>query len=116
LTKHRSGISALAGLVVVVIIIAAAFYVTIPMVSSSSTTTSLLTTSASTSNPTGSSGTLTMSVAQPLIIAPGVNETVILKFAAIGTVSGTYSLSASSLPKGVTVSFKPASVNLPAQL
>lgn len=119
MTKYRSGVSAVAGLAVVVIIIAAAFYVAIPMVGLPPTVTSV-TLSSSASTPTttgsGSSGTLTMSVAQPLIVAPGANETVTLKFASIGTVSGTYALSASSLPKGVSATFKPASVDLPGQL
>ena len=120
MTKHRSGITALTGFLVIVLIVAAAFYITIPMVGTTPTTTSSGTTSVTTSsasNPTGSSsGTLSMNVKQPLIVAPGVNMTATLKFAAIGTVSGSYALSASSLPKGVTMTFKPSSLNLPGDL
>jgi plastocyanin len=120
LRNYRSGIGALTGLVVVVIIIAAAFYITIPMVGLPPTVTSLSTSSSdsggSTTTSSGSSGRLTMSVVQPLIVAPSANETVTLKFVAIGSVSGNYSLSASSLPKGVSATFKPSTVNLPAQL
>ncbi len=120
MTKHRSGIGALTGLVVVVIIIAAAFYITIPMVGLPPTVTSVsLSTSSSSASSTTSgatSGTLTMNIVQPLIVAPGTSETVTLKFAAIGTVSGNYSLSASSLPSGVSVTFQPSSVSLPADL
>ncbi len=118
--KHRPGISALAGFAVVVLIISGAFFVAIPIVSSSSSTTtgSISTTSSptSTSSPSGTTGTLTISTKQPLIVAPGVNENVPLKFTAIGTVSGNYTLSAASLPKGVTATFQPSTVNLPAQL
>jgi len=49
-------------------------------------------------------------------VAPGVDESLTLKFAAIGTVSGNYTLSASSLPKGVTAKFQPGTINIPAQL
>ena len=116
--KHRPGISALTGLAVVVIIIAAAFYVSIPMVSSGFTATTATTSpsSSNTSNTGSSSGTLTISTKQPLIVAPDVSVSVPLKFVAIGTVSGNYSLSASSLPKGVTATFQPSTVNLPSQL
>ncbi len=118
---RRSGISALYGLLVIVLIIAGAFYVAIPMVATSSTSTSPSTTSSvptsSASSTTGpSTGTLTMRIDQPLIVAPGVNETLTLRFSAIGTVSGTYSLSASSLPQGVSMAFQPSSVNFPSQL
>jgi plastocyanin len=121
LTRHRSGIGALTGLVVVVIIIAAAFYITIPMVGLPPTVTSISTTSTSTSGGStttgsGSSGTLAMNIVQPLIVAPGAKETVSMKFVAVGTVSGNYSLSATSLPNGVSVSFSPSSVDFPGQL
>jgi plastocyanin len=49
-------------------------------------------------------------------VAPDVNETVTLKLAAVGTVSGNYTFSASALPQGVTAHFKPSVSNLPAQL
>ena len=106
-------------LVVVVIVIAAAFYVTIPMVATSSTTSSSIATSppsTTASTNSGSSGTLTIATKQPLIVAPTASESVTLKLSAIGTVSGTYALSASSLPKGITAAFQPTSVNLPDQL
>jgi plastocyanin len=120
LEKHRPGISALTGLVVIVIIIAGAFYVSIPIVSSGFTASTTVSTSPSSSvsstNTGSSSGTLTISTKQPIIAAPDVNESISLKFVAIGTVSGNYSLSASSLPKGVTATFQPSTVNLPAQI
>ncbi|MDA4117347.1 MAG: hypothetical protein OK455_03280 [Thaumarchaeota archaeon] len=107
-------------MLVLVIVVAGAFYVTIPMVASSSSTTTTpettSTTSSNASTPTGSSGKLTMNVQQPLIVAPDVNVTATMKFSSIGTVSGAYSLSATSLPKGVTVSFQPSTVNFPGQL
>jgi plastocyanin len=121
LTKSRSGLSALTGLVVVVVIIGAAFYIAIPMVGSPPTVTSISSTSTSSSggstqSGSGSSGTLTMKFAQPLIVAPGTNETVTMKFSAIGSVSGAYAFSASSLPKGVSASFQPSSLSFPDQL
>ena len=117
--EQRPGISALTGLAVVVIIIAAAFYVSIPMVSSGFTATTASVTSSSSSsssNSGSSSGTLTISSKQPLMVAPDVNESVPLKFVAIGTVSGNFSLTATSLPKGISATFQPSTVNLPAQL
>jgi plastocyanin len=119
LEKKRPGISALTGLAVVVIIVAAAFYVSIPMVSSGFTATTAATSPSSTgtsSNTGPSSGTLTISTKQPLIVAPDVSVSVPLKLAAIGTVSGNFSFSASSLPKGVSATFQPSKVNLPSQL
>ncbi|HUI00291.1 MAG TPA: hypothetical protein VLX56_01530 [Nitrososphaerales archaeon] len=125
MTKPRSGISALTGLVVVVLILGAALYVGIAAVSSNSITSSTIggssgSTTSTTTSPTGSSssstGTLTISSSQPLMVAPGTNETVPLKFSAIGTVSGSYALSATSLPKGVSATFSPATLSLPSQL
>jgi plastocyanin len=120
LKRQRRGVSGQIVLVVVVLVIAAAFYVEIPVVSKSSTTSSVVTsssstTSASTSAPP-STGTLTLKIAQPLIVAPDVNESVTLQFAAIGTVSGNYTLSASGLPTGVSATFSPSSVDFPSQL
>jgi plastocyanin len=122
LKQSRRGVSASIVLVVIVLIVAAAFYIEIPMVSSSSTTStsgsaaSSSTSSTSTATPSGPIGTLTMKIQQPLIVAPDASETVTLSFVAIGEVSGNYSLSASALPSGVTASFKPSSINLPAQI
>ena len=119
MTRDRQAVSALAGLVVVVIIIAAAFYVTIPMVATSSTTSSPVTTSPSTNTSTTSgpsTGTLTISTKQPLLVAPDVGESVTLKLTAIGTVSGNYTLSATSLPNGIKATFQPSSVSLPDQI
>ena len=116
------------GLLVVVIIIGGAFFVAIPMFANSTTTsttgsTSVTTSStSSTSATSGSSGTLSFKIAQPLIVAPNVNESVTVTFAAgltgspTGSPTGSYALSASALPKGVTASFNPSSINLPAQL
>jgi plastocyanin len=111
-------------LLVVVIIIGGAFFVAIPMFANSTTTsttgsTSVTTSStSSTSATSGSSGTLSFKIAQPLIVAPNVNESVTVTFAAglTGSPTGSYALSASALPKGVTASFNPSSINLPAQL
>jgi len=50
------------------------------------------------------------------MVAPDVGESVALKLTAIGTVSGNYTLSASSLPKGITATFQPSSVSLPDQI
>jgi plastocyanin len=118
LERQRPAVSALMGLVVVVIVIAAAFYVTIPMVATSSTTTNSIATSptSTVSSNSGSSGTLTITTKQPLIVAPTANGSITLKLTSIGSVTGTYTLSASSLPKGITASFQPTSVNLPDQL
>jgi plastocyanin len=112
------------GLLVVVIIIGGAFFVAIPMVANSTSTsttesTSVTTSSTgSTSSTSGSTGTLSFKIAQPLIVAPNVNESVTVTFAAgvTGSPNGDYALSASALPKGVTASFSPSSINLPAQL
>jgi len=121
LKQARKGVSASIVLLVVVLIIAAAFYIEIPMVSSSSSTSTTLSSSNSVSVTSsliqsGSTGTLSFKIAQPLIVAPGADETVAVEFTAIGTVSGTYTLAASGLPSGVTASFKPSSIDLPAQL
>ncbi len=102
-------------------IIAAAFYVEIPIVSSSSTTSSLMTTSSSTSatgssTAAGSTGSLTFKIPQPLIVAPGQDESVSVAFSAIGSVSGNYTLGASALPSGVTATFQPTSVSFPSGL
>ena len=119
--QSRRGVSGSIVLLVVVVIIAAAFYVEIPMVSSSSTTSSVVSTSSTTSATTasalaGSTGTLTFKIAQPLIVAPGPDESVSVAFSAIGNVSGNYTLAASALPSGVTASFKPSSVDFPSEL
>lgn len=117
----RLAISALTGLLVLVIIFAAAFYVAIPIVSST-TSTSLTTTSTKSSTssvsstPVVSTGTLTINTQQPLIVAPDNSESLTLTLSAIGTVTGTYTFSASGLPQGVNASFSPASVDLPSQL
>jgi len=121
LNQPRRGVSASIALLVVVVIIAAAFYVEIPMVASSSTTSSVVTTSSSTSAATtsasgGSTGTLTFKIAQPLIVAPGQDESVSVAFSAIGNISGNYTLGAVALPSGVTASFQPSSVNFPSGL
>ena len=121
MNQSRRGISASIVLLVVVLIIAVAFYIEIPMVASSSTTSSVVSTSTpssttSTSATVGSTGTLTLKITQPLIVAPGADESVTVQFSAIGTVSGNYTLAASSLPSGVTASFKPSSIEFPAQL
>ncbi|HVB96021.1 MAG TPA: hypothetical protein VND41_05420 [Nitrososphaerales archaeon] len=120
--QSRWGISASIALVVIVLIIAAAFYVAIPMVSSSSTTSTSLSTASSSTSSVGSSsqtisnGRLTIKTQQPLIVAPNQNETLVLAFSEIGTVSGNYTFAASALPSGVTASFKPASLNFPSQI
>lgn len=118
--EPRSGVSATVGLLVVVLIIAAAFYIEIPMVSkttssslSFSTTSS---TSATSSGTPSSTGTLSISTQQPLMVAPNQNETVVLSLAAIGTVVGNYTFSASSLPTGVSATFQPSTVSLPSDL
>jgi plastocyanin len=122
LKQSRWGISASIALVVIVLIIAAAFYVAIPMVSSSSSTSvtppssTTSTSSTGSSSQTGSTGRLTIKIQQPLIVAPNQNESVVLSFTAVGTVSGNYTFSTSTLPSGVTASFKPASVSFPSQL
>jgi plastocyanin len=116
LERHRRAITALTGLVVVVIVIAAAFYLTIPIVATSSSTSNAVSTSTSPTSTGSSSGTLTFSTKQPLMVAPDVGESVVLKLTAIGTVSGSYSLSASSLPSGITATFQPSSITLPDQL
>ncbi len=121
MNQPRRGVSASIALVVVVVIIAAAFYIEIPMVSSSSTTSSVVTTSsttsaASTSASGGSTGTLTFKIAQPLIVAPGQDESVSVAFSAIGNISGNYTLGAAALPSGVTASFQPSSVDFPSGL
>ena len=107
-------------LLVVVVIIAAAFYVEIPMVASSSTTslasTSSTTTATTTASSGGSTGTLTFKIAQPLIVAPGQDESVSVTFSAIGSISGNYTLNASGLPSGVTATFQPSSVDFPSGL
>lgn len=109
------------GLLVVVIIIGGAFFVAIPMVANSTTTSSTSVTTSSTgstSATSGSTGTISFKIAQPLIVAPNVNESVTVTFAAglTGSPTGSYALSASALPKGVTASFSPSSINLPGQL
>jgi plastocyanin len=121
LNQPRRGVSASIALLVVVVIIAAAFYVEIPMVASSSTTSSSVTTSSTTSAATtsasgASTGTLTFKIAQPLIVAPGQDESVSVAFSAIGNISGNYTLGASALPSGVTATFQPKSVNFPGGL
>jgi plastocyanin len=123
LRKNRSGISATIGLLVLVIIVAAVFYIAIPMAGTPATTTSIGTTSASSSSggattttPAGTTGTLTISIAQPLIVAPDIKESVAITLAAIGTVSGNYTFSVTGLPSGVTATFSPSSVTLPSQL
>jgi len=107
-------------LLVVVVVIAAAFYVEIPMVASSSTTslasTSSTTTATTTASSGGSTGTLTFKIAQPLIVAPGQDESVSVTFSAIGSISGNYTLNASGLPSGVTATFQPSSVDFPSGL
>lgn len=116
--EPRSGVSATVGLLVVVLIIAAAFYIEIPMVAKT-TSTSLSTTSSTSVTSSGtpsSTGTLSISVQQPLIVAPNQNESVVLGLTAIGTVVGNYTFSASSLPTGVSATFQPSSVSLPADL
>ena len=103
MNESRPAVSSAIALLVVVVIIAAAFYVEIPMVaSSSSTSTSISTASSTTSSttPSGSSGTLTISTQQPLIVAPDQSESVTLSMSAIGSVSGNFTFSA-SLPSGV---------------
>ncbi|MDA4123805.1 MAG: hypothetical protein OK456_11555, partial [Thaumarchaeota archaeon] len=92
-----------------------------PMVSSSSTTSSVGTTSSTTganttSTTAGSTGTLTFKIAQPLIVAPGQDESVSVTFSAIGNISGNYTLGASALPSGVTATFQPSSVDFPSGL
>jgi plastocyanin len=119
--KHpRRGISSTIALLVVVIIIAAAFYVEIPMVASSSTTSSVLSTSTpsttSSSTTGGSTGTLTFKIPQPLIVAPGQDESVSVAFTALGNISGNYTLGATGLPSGVTATFQPSSVEFPSGL
>jgi plastocyanin len=121
LNQSRRGINASIILLVFVLIVGAAFYIEIPMVASSSSTSSVVSSStpSSTTSATstgGSAGTLTFKIAQPLIVAPGANESVGVEFSAIGTVLGNYTLTASALPNGVTASFAPSSVNFPAQL
>jgi plastocyanin len=121
LNQSRRGISASIVLLVIVLIIAAAFYIEIPMAASSSTTSSVVSTSTPSSTTSssatgGSTGTLTFKIVQPLIVAPGADESITVQFSAIGTVSGNYTLAASPLPSGVTASFKPSSVEFPAQL
>lgn len=120
--EPRSGVSATLGLLVVVLIIAAAFYIEIPMVAkttSTSTTLSTISSSSTHSSASGtvsSTGTLSISTPQPLIVAPNQDEVVTLSMTAIGTVSGNYTFSASSLPSGVTATFQPSSVSLPSQI
>jgi plastocyanin len=125
LRKNRSGISATIGLLILVIIIAAAFYIAIPMAGTAPTTTSAGTNSASSSSsggasstttPPGTTGTLSISIAQPLIVAPNIKEAVTVSLSAIGTVSGNYTFSATGLPSGVNATFSPSSVSLPSQL
>lgn len=104
----------------VVVIIAAAFYIEIPIVASQSTSSTILssstTTTTSSSTTAPSTGKLTISSDQPLMVAPDQGESVTLKLTAIGTVSGNYSFSATGLPNGVTVTFQPSSVLLPGGL
>ncbi|MDA4115419.1 MAG: hypothetical protein OK442_02555 [Thaumarchaeota archaeon] len=119
--QSRWGVSSLLALLVVVVIIAAAFYVEIPMVASSSTTSSVASTSSTTSATTtssvgGSTGTLTFKIAQPLIVAPGQDESVSVAFSALGNVSGNYTLAAAALPSGVTATFQPSTVDFPSAL
>lgn len=119
--QSQRGVSSLLALLVVVVIIAAAFYVEIPMVASSSTTSSVVTTSSSTSATTtssagGSTGQLTFKIPQPLIVAPGQDESVSVAFSALGSISGNYTLGASGLPSGVTATFQPSSVDFPSGL
>lgn len=118
--QSRRGVSSMLALLVVVVIIAAAFYVEIPMVASSSTTsvasTSSTTTATTTASSGGSTGTLTFKIAQPLIVAPGQDESVSVAFSAIGSISGNYTLNASGLPSGVTATFQPSSVDFPSGL
>jgi len=121
LKQSRHGVSSSIALLVVVVIIAAAFYVEIPMVASSSTTSSVSSTTTpssttSTSAPSGSTGTLTFKIPQPLIVAPGTDESVTIAFTAIGTVSGNYTLGVSALPSGVSATFQPSTVVFPAGL
>jgi plastocyanin len=122
LRKPRPGINTMAGFAVVVIIIAAAFFVEIPRVSTTtSTSTSIVissssTTSSSSSASGPSTGTLSIKIAQPLFAAQNVNVTVDVSLSSIGTVSGNYTFSASGLPTGVTATFKPSAVSLPAAL
>jgi plastocyanin len=122
LKQSRRAVSGSIVLLVIVLIVAAAFYVEIPMVASSSTTTSSVISTSTPSSTTsssatgGSTGTLSFKIAQPLIVAPGAAESVTVQFSAVGSVSGNYTLTASALPSGVTASFKPSSVNFPAQL
>jgi len=120
LKQSRRGVSSMLALLVVVVIIAAAFYVEIPMVASSSTTsvasTSSTTTATTTASSGGSTGTLTFKIAQPLIVAPGQDESVSVAFSAIGSISGNYTLNASGLPSGVTATFQPSSVDFPSGL
>ena len=118
--QSRRGVSSMLALLVVVVVIAAAFYVEIPMVASSSTTslasTSSTTTATTTASSGGSTGTLTFKIAQPLIVAPGQDESVSVTFSAIGSISGNYTLNASGLPSGVTATFQPSSVDFPSGL
>jgi plastocyanin len=111
-------------LLVVVVIIGGAFFVAIPMVANSTSTSTTGSTSVNTSSTgstsatSGSTGTLSFKIAQPLIVAPDANETVTVTFAAglTGSPTGSYALSASALPKGVTASFSPSTLSLPSQL
>jgi len=111
-------------LLIVVVIIGGAFFVAIPMVANSTSTSTSGTTSVTTSSTgsasttSGSTGTLSFKIAQPLIVAPDVNESVTVTFAAglTGSPTGNYALTASALPSGVTASFSPSSINLPTQL
>lgn len=116
----RPAVSSSIALLVVVLIVAAAFYVEIPMVAKSTstvvTTSSTSQASSSTSSAGGTTGTLRINIAQPLIVAPDQAETVGLTMTALGTVSGTYTFSATSLPSGVNATFSPASVSLPGGL
>lgn len=122
--ESKRGISSSVALLVVVVIIAAAFYVEIPMVSSnftatlstSVTTTSSASSSSSSSGSQSTTGTLTISSQQPLIVAPDNSESVALTLSAIGTVTGNYTLSATGLPQGVTASFSPSVLKLPADI
>ncbi len=118
--QSRRGISGSIALLVVVVIIAAAFYVEIPTVASSSTTSSIIETTTprttSTSASGGSTGTLTFKIPQPLMVAPGQDESVSVAFSALGNISGNYTLGATGLPSGVTATFQPGSVVFPAGL
>jgi plastocyanin len=121
LKQSRRGVSSLLALLVVVVIIAAAFYVEIPMVASSSTTSSVSSTSSTpsttaTSSGAGSTGTLSFKIAQPLIVAPGQDESVSVAFSALGNISGNYTLAATGLPSGVNATFQPSSIDFPAGL